>query len=231
MLEMNPQYSQPPMPPPAKKGTPVWVWILAGVLGLFLLAGIAVVATGVFIYKQAKDVADNPTAALAKLAAISNPNIEVLGVDDANGKVTIKDKETGKTVTVSIDDLKQGKLEITSDEGTVQMGANVDGKAPDFVPIYPGAKQTNVMSSKMQDSEGGTLMLEVKEEFSKVKTWYEEQINNGGFETKSTTSVAGSEGPGAMMVASKNDDKQTLHVMLNTEPEFTRVTITYGLKK
>lgn len=228
---MNPQYPPQPLPPPAKKGTPVWVWILVGVFGLFLLAGIAVVATGLFIYKQAKDVADNPTAALAKIVALSNPDIEVLSVDDANGKVTIKDKESGKTVTVSIDDLKQGKLEVKSDEGTLQVGANVDGKAPDFVPIYPGAKQTNVMSSKMQDSEGGTLMLEVKEEFSKVKSWYEEQVKNGGFDTKATTSVAGSDGPGAMLVASKNDEKETLHILLNTEPEFTRVTITYALKK
>lgn len=220
-----------PPPPTAKKSTPVWVWILAGVFGLFLVAGIIVVAAGMFIYTQAKDVADNPVAALAKVAAITNPNIEVLGVDEGTGKVTIKDKESGKTVTVSIDDLKQGKLEMTTDEGTVQMGANVDAKAPAFVPIYPGAKQTNVMSSKMQDSEGGTLMLEVPEEFGKVKTWYEEQVNSGGFDTKSTTSVAGSDGPGAVIVASKNDEKETLHIMMNREPASTRVTITYGLKK
>jgi hypothetical protein len=228
MLEMNPQYPPQPLPPPAKKGTPVWVWILVGVFGLFLLAGIAFVATGVFLYRQAKE---NPTATIAKMVALSNPNIEVLEFDKESGKVTIKDKETGKTVTVSLDDLKQGKLEVKTDEGTVQMGANVEGKTPDFVPIYPGAKQTNVMSSKMQDTEGGTLVLEVKEEFSKVKSWYEEQINKGGFDTNSTTSVAGSEGPGAMLVAAKNDDKETLHIMLNTEPEFTRVTITYGLRK
>ena len=100
MLGMNPQPLPPPVPPPAKKAIPIWVWILAGVLGLFLLAGIAVVATGVFIYKQAKDAADNPTAALAKIAAMANPNVEVLGVDEATGKVTIKDKESGKTVTI-----------------------------------------------------------------------------------------------------------------------------------
>jgi hypothetical protein len=231
MLDMNPQYPQQPMPqmpPPGKKSTPVWLWILGGALVFVFVVGIAVVAGGIFLIKSAQD---NPTAALAKLVELSNPNIEVLSVDDATGKVTIKDKETGKTVTVSMDDLKQGKLEVKTDEGTVQMGANVEGRTPDFVPIYPGAKQTNVMSSKMTDSEGGTVVLEVKEEFGKVKSWYEEKINNGGFETKSTTSVAGSEGPGAMMVAAKNDDKETLHVMLNTEPEFTRVTITYALKK
>lgn len=228
---MNPQYPQQPLPPPAKKSTPVWVWILVGVFGLFLLAGVAVVATIGFVYKQAKDVADNPTAAIAKLAALSNPDIEVLGVDEANGKVTIKDKESGKTVTVSIDDLKQGKLEIKTDEGTMQVGANVEGTAPDFVPIYPGAKQTNVMNSKMQDSEGGTLMLEIKEEFGRVKSWYEEKINSGGFDTKHTTTSSGSDGPGAILVAAKNDEKETLHIMMNSEPEFTRVTITYSLKK
>ena len=39
---------------------------------------------------------------------MANPNLEVLGVDEGTGKVTIKDKETGRTVTVSLDDLKNG---------------------------------------------------------------------------------------------------------------------------
>lgn len=231
MLGMNPQPWPPPVPPPAKKAIPIWVWILIGVLGLFLLAGIAVVATGVFIYKQAKDAADNPTAALAKIAAMANPNVEVLGVDEATGKVTIKDKESGKTVTISIDDLKQGKLEIQTDEGTMQVGTNVDAKTPGFVPIYPGAKQNNVMSTRAPDSEGGTVVLEVKEEFNKVKAWYEEQINKGGFDTKSTTTSNSGDGPSAVMMAAKNDDKATLHIVVNTEAELTRVTIIYALKK
>ncbi|MFN9461203.1 MAG: hypothetical protein ACK6D7_28070 [Acidobacteriota bacterium] len=231
MLGMNPQPLPPPLPPPAKKAVPVWVWILAGVLGLFLLAGIAVVATGVFIYQQAKDAADNPTAALAKIAAMVNPNVEVLGVDEANGKVTIKDKESGKTVTISIDDLKQGKLEVQTDEGTVRVGADVDAKTPGFVPLYPGAKRNNVISTDSPEAEGGTVVLEVKEEFGKVKAWYEEQISKGGFDTKSATTTTNSDGPSAVLMAAKNDDKATLHIVINTEAELTRATIIYALKK
>jgi hypothetical protein len=226
MLVMNPQ-----PPPSAPKRIPVWVWILAGVLGLVLLAGIAVVATGVFIYKQAKDAADNPTAALAKIAAMVNPNVEVLGVDEANGKVTIKDKESGKTVTISIDDLKQGKLEVQTDEGTVRVGADVDAKTPGFVPLYPGAKRNNVISTDSPEAEGGTVVLEVKEEFGKVKAWYEEQISKGGFDTKSATTTTNSDGPSAVLMAAKNDDKATLHIVINTEAELTRATIIYALKK
>jgi hypothetical protein len=231
MLGMNPQPLPPPLPPPAKKAVPVWVWILAGVLGLFLLAGIAVVATGVFIYQQAKDAADNPTAALAKIAAMVNPNVEVLGVDEANGKVTIKDKESGKTVTISIDDLKQGKLEVQTDEGTVRVGADVDAKTPGFVPLYPGAKRNNVISTDSPEAEGGTVVLEVKEEFGKVKAWYEEQISKGGFDTKSATTTTNSDGPSSVLMAAKNDDKATLHIVINTEAELTRATIIYALKK
>jgi hypothetical protein len=226
MLVMNPQ-----PPPSAPKRTPVWVWILADVLGLVLLAGIAVVATGVFIYKQAKDAADNPTAALAKIAAMANPNVEVLGIDEANGKVTIKDKESGKTVTISIDDLKQGKLEVQTDEGTVQVGANVDAKTPAFVPIYPGAKKSNVMSSNSPEAEGGTVVLETKDDFKKVKAWYEEQINKGAFDTKTVTGTDGADGPSAILMAAKKDEKETLHIAVNTESDLTRVTILYGLKK
>jgi len=230
MLGMNPSYQQPPMPTPipTKSGVPVWVWIIVGLLGLFMLAGVALVATGLFVAKQA---ASNPVAMMAKIAAMANPNIEVLSVDEASGKVTIKDKESGKTVTVSLDDLKQGKLEISGEDGKIQVGANVDAKIPQWVPIYPGAKQQNVMSTQTAEADGGTIMLEVKEEFGKVKAWYEERINAGGFESKMVTSTEGSEGPGAMMVASKNDEKQSLHIMLNTEPEFTRATITFGSKK
>ncbi len=230
MQGMNPSYQQPPMPPPipTKSGVPVWVWILVGLLRLFMLAAVAVVATGVFVAKQA---ASNPVAMMAKIAAMANPNIEVLSVDEASGKVTIKDKESGKTVTVSLDDLKQGKLEISGEDGKIQVGANVDAKIPQWVPIYPGAKQQNVMSSQTAEADGGTIMLEVKEEFGKVKGWYEEQIKAGGFESKMMTSTAGSEGPGAMLIASKNDEKQTLHIIVNTEPEFTRATITFGSKK
>ena len=217
-----------PTPIPTKSGVPVWVWIIVGLLGLFMLAGVALVATGLFVAKQA---ASNPVAMMAKIAAMANPNIEVLSVDEASGKVTIKDKESGKTVTVSLDDLKQGKLEISGEDGKIQVGANVDAKIPQWVPIYPGAKQQNVMSTQTAEADGGTIMLEVKEEFGKVKAWYEERINAGGFESKMVTSTEGSEGPGAMMVASKNDEKQSLHIMLNTEPEFTRATITFGSKK
>ncbi len=72
---------------------------------VLVLAGVAVVGTGAFFARQA---ANNPVAMMAKIAAMANPNLEVLGVDEGTGKVTIKDKETGRTVTVSLDDLKNG---------------------------------------------------------------------------------------------------------------------------
>lgn len=108
--------------PPQKKLSPV-VWVLIGLAGFFLLVIIAVVAGGIYV---ASRVADNPVEAAAALIAAGNPDVEVMASNRDRGTVTFREKSTGKTVTVNLDQLKEGKLVFSGDDNerevTVQAG-------------------------------------------------------------------------------------------------------------
>lgn len=218
-------------PPPPKKSTPVWVWILAAVAVLVLLAGIAVVGTGLFIYKTAKEAADHPTATLARLAALANPEMELMSVDEQTGKVTLKERETGKTFTVTVDDIKNGRLEISSDEGKVLLGNGGEVKAPSWVPLYPGMSRSSLMSAQTVESDIGTISILAKEDHSAVRAWYEEQLATGGFTVTSTIASGIGETQGGAITATRQDERQTVQVLFNTESGATRATVSYQLKK
>ena len=100
----------------ASKTSPL-VWILVAVAGLFVLGIISVVGTGFFVIHKAKEAGfdsdlmrRNPGLAVAKLVAATNPDLEVVSVDDGKGRITIREKSTGKTTTVTFDEMKRGKF-------------------------------------------------------------------------------------------------------------------------
>ena len=110
-----PQQSFPP-PPPQKKSK-VWVWVLAG-CGTFIVIGvIAVFLGGYFVWNKAKEAGldpelmqKKPALAAAKLMVATNPDVELVSVDEEKGLITVKDKKTGKTVTVNLDEVNSGKI-------------------------------------------------------------------------------------------------------------------------
>ena len=97
--------------PPKKKIHPV-VWVLIGLAGCFLLVIMAVVAGGVYV---ASRIAQNPAEAAALIAA-GNPDVEVVSSNRDRGLVTFREKSTGKTVTVNLEQLKQGRIVFTDQE-------------------------------------------------------------------------------------------------------------------
>src|SRR5258708_22088362 len=141
-----PAAQAPPALTPAKKTSPI-LWIILGVVGLFVLAGIAVTSAGLFL---AHKVVQNPGMAMAKILTATNPDVEVLSTDEGRNTITIRDKKTHETVTMNFDDVKNGKivfkgngqqatiraradsekgtLEISSPEGNVKFGAGAAAK-------------------------------------------------------------------------------------------------------
>src|SRR5713226_9791059 len=97
------------IPGPAASGLPVprktspLVWILAAIGGVILLGILCLFAVGFYI-------ARNPNAVWAKLVTLTNPDAEVLSVDNASKQITIRDKRNGQEVTVSFDDIKNGRF-------------------------------------------------------------------------------------------------------------------------
>src|SRR5437660_4575721 len=118
-----PAGQSPPALTPAKKTSPI-LWIILGVVGLFVLAGIAVTSAGLFL---AHKVAQNPAMAMAKILAVANPDVEVLSTDEGRNTITLRDKKTHETVTMSFDDVKKGKIVFKGNGQEATIQARGDG--------------------------------------------------------------------------------------------------------
>jgi len=102
--------------PPQRKSK-VLVWVLLGCGGLIALVLIAMLALGLFIRHRASEFGGNPGFAAAKMLAAMNPNVEVVAADEATGKITLRHKRTGKTVTLDFRDVQEGRISFEDEDG------------------------------------------------------------------------------------------------------------------
>lgn len=114
-----------------KKGLSPLAWIGIGCGGL-LLIGVAVLGVGgYFAAKTASDfLGDNPAAAAAEALVRINPELELVESDREAGTLTVREKSTGKEVTVNYSQLEQGQLVFGDGQGEevrIQSGASGDG--------------------------------------------------------------------------------------------------------
>jgi len=170
MSDYNTQRQYQPGPPPQypqggppQKKSKVWLWVLAG-CGTFVLLGmVAFIAAGYFVWNKAQEAGldpelmeSQPALAAAKLVTALNPDLELVSVDEEEGLITIREKKTGKTVTVNVDQARAGKIvfeaegeepvtveatgegdsgsvEVTSEKGTVKIGSGASVNLPDWL--------------------------------------------------------------------------------------------------
>ena len=115
----------PPSPQPAaavpaaKKGRAIF-WILGGCLGLIIIAGVIMVATGLFVAHRAGLDPDlmkrNPSLAVAKMMASMNPELEVISVDESSGVIHVRDKKSGKSLKMNLKEAQKGKIVFQDEE-------------------------------------------------------------------------------------------------------------------
>ena len=240
----------PPMQTGPKKTSPV-VWIVVGIVGFFVLVGLVItVGVGLFVHK----VKQNPALAMAKLLTAANPDVEVLSADEGRNSVKFRDKKTGETFSVNLDDIKNGKidlrgpkgekatisaqgegqngsLEIKGPDGTMKFGAGANAKIPDWLPAYPGATATANFSMQGGDGSGGTVTYTTKDSADAVLAFYSHALVGAGF--KITANVSGNSGnsSGSMISAEDEATKRTAVVTVGTENGATGVNVIYGTKK
>lgn len=107
----------PPPPPaaPAKGSNRTLIVVLCILGGLFLIIGGCVATCTYVVHKKAKeysmDVKKDPQLATISLIASINPNLQVVSKDAAARKITIKNKKTGETVTLDLNELSSDNME------------------------------------------------------------------------------------------------------------------------
>ncbi|MDJ0838607.1 MAG: hypothetical protein QNK37_18970 [Acidobacteriota bacterium] len=188
-----------------KKGMPVWGWVLIGCGGITVVGLIAVVGLGLFAVKKGQefieDAERNPAYAAAKVIAATDPTIEIADSNDADQTVTLRNTETGQTVTLNLKEIQDGKISWTTDEGEVSIDASnaedgmvvtsgdgqvtyggIGGERPDWVLVYPGSESRNLTSSKSAEEVAGMISFTTDDTAEQVKTWYRKQLKDSGYE-------------------------------------------------
>jgi hypothetical protein len=215
------------------------VWILVAVLGLFVLMGVAAVGTlRYFVNKAGLDpeqIHRNPGLAIGKIIAAANPDVEVLSTDDGSGKITVRDRRTGKVVTMNFDDARNGKFSFSAvdDDGktaSLEIGSG-GGKLPSWVPAYPGADAKGTFAVKGDDGnrrgEGGSFTFTTPDSAAKVKAFYDDKCKQAGMRVHMTLNTE----EGGVLVASDDGERRTLNVNVAGGSGDTTVTVIYAAKR
>ena len=227
--------------PPGKPKTNPMVWIIAAIVGVFVLVGILFLGTGLFVAYKVKNAGfdsrlaeKNPALAAAKVMAALNPNVEVVKVDEDRGLLTVRDKKTGKTITMDAEGVKNGKLTFSDDSTNEKFsfGADSAAKLPAWLPSYPGSKPEGTFSMSGSDaadrSEGGAAHFKTSDAGAKVLTFYQQNLKNAGFKITSTFSGDSGESRGGILTAEDTAKRRTVMVTVSSTSEGTDVALTYG---
>ena len=159
-----------PATPPKKKGLPVLAWVAIGCGAIVILTLVAFGALGFFAVRKGTEMvkeatgADsvsefvegfekNPARAAAETAIRLNPELELVSSDDEAGTITFRNSRTGETATVDFEEIAQGRLSITTDEGDYSFdasdGVTVTGPEGTTRParFRPGCRSTRAAAT------------------------------------------------------------------------------------
>ena len=246
-----------PNQPQKKKVSPL-VWILGIIAVLVLLVGGAAIIGTYFVVQKVKQagldpelMSKNPGLAMAKIMTTANPDLDLVSVDEGKGLITIREKSTGKTTTVSFDEAKQGKITFTDDknqkvtmntdsatgtmevktaDGSFQLGGGT-GKIPAWVPSYPGSNPQSSYSAQSKDGDTASVHFTTKDPVDKVVKFYEGALKGAGLKVTSNIMQQDGKVAGGMLAAEDEAKSKTVMVSLGSSDEGTSVNVAYTSKK
>ena len=245
---------------PARQGmgTGAKVAIGCGAVAILsiVVVGAAVVFGGMFVAKKAKDagfdselIARNPGLAAARMMVTANPELDLVDMDENRGTLTIRNKETGETLTVDFQDIQEGRLTFRTDEGevtfrgddsgarmevrgetgetqTLEFGASADrSRIPDWIPVHEG-DLTVGFSVDGGGQQAGMFSIETTASRQAVRDFYMAELEGRGF----PPSVATVEAEGMVMVtihASRPDGTRGLTVVISEAEGKTTIMVNY----
>lgn len=241
----------PPMAPaPPKKGLSPLAWVGIGCGVLLLIGFMVVVVGGFFVARKAKQVAENPEMFAAEMMVRANPDVELVSKDEDAKTITVKDKKTGEVTTLSLADIKDGKLTVKGADGqeanvsvgqdgfkvtdgkgktTYQLGGGEVKDLPSWVPAYPNGQTQGTYSSQTAEEKTAGFVVTTSDSVDQVLSFYKEKLEANGLKIEQTSTSSGTTGNGATLSAKSDDEKRTAIVMIGTgsDNKGTSATVTY----
>jgi hypothetical protein len=244
-------------PPPApKKGMGPLAWVGIGCGALVLIGVVVMFAIGFMAKRQLDKFEDNPAMAAATLAVRLNPDLELIESDAEKNTLTVKDKKTGKVVTLSAEDIKEGKFTVTTDEGTTTLdmdstgedggamtvtnekgetatfeaGGNAPKNLPGWVPTYPGGTATGSYDATSNNERSAAFGVTTTDSVDDVLAFYEEKLKGQGLEVQKTTFDSNGQ-KGGSVTGTSSDQNRTVSVLVGSSDQGTQATVTFTEKK
>ena len=241
---------------PAKKGLPIWAWVGIGCGGLLILVLIVVMAAGFFVANKVKDVAadfeDNPAMATARMIVKLNPELEEVSTDEEAGTITVRNKKTGEEITVNFEDIEDGKLSFTTDEGEVKVDASQldesgsmtvtseDGSVvfatgkpsakdlPSWVPMYPGTEPSSRHSMRTETTLSGGFEITTDDAVADVLEFYRSKLESAGYEI-SVNTYTQDDTEGGMVNGNNEAEQRSVVIILSREAgENTKAVVSFN---
>jgi hypothetical protein len=247
-----------PPAPPKSSGTKILLWVIGIIVGLILISFASCAVFGFYAMHRMKQAGfdselmkKNPGLAGAKMAVAMNPDSEIVSSDDNAGTITVRDKKTGKVVTMKFDPQKKvmvvtdenGKttsmtttgeganasMEMKTAEGTMKMGSGAD-KAPDWVPVYPGSSPQSTFSASSGTEQSGSYTFVTQDAVDKVVSFYGDSLKSAGFVVSNMTTNSNGK-VGGMVSGEDKATKRAVVVSLATENDGTHANVTFTVKQ
>ena len=201
-------------------------------VALLLIIGVvgAVVWTVAPKVKQfASEFEKNPVKAAAMLVVRANPDWDLVKTDDAAGAITVRDKKSGEEITMSFNELAEGKFRVKNSKGEETVFGAGAATPPDWVPAYPGWSAMGVgMKTEKPDTVSGTFTAQVSDPVEKVRAFFDEKLKADGYETETTaTESGGGARAGTAIKAVKSGEKRTITVLIQNAGNATQLVLTY----
>jgi hypothetical protein len=245
-----------PLQSPPKKGMGPVGWIAIG-CGVILVFGF-IAAGSCMYYAKTKLEAfkKNPAKTAAEMVVRFNPDLEMVSEDEKAGTMTVKNKKTGETVTMNFDDIKEGKLKITTDKGTTTVdtsggaaggtlkvtdekgqtatfssGSGAPKGMPSWLPVYPGASTQGSYSTDTADGHAGGFTLSTKDSVEQVADYYEKQLKAAGLTVSKNMMSTDNKTSGGSISGASADKKQEAAIFVTAVDGGAQATITFAEKK
>lgn len=248
-----------PPAPPKKKGLSALAWVGIGCGCLVLATVIAFAVGGAFLVHKAKSflgqAAEDPNFAARKAAEMVvrlNPDLEIVSTDDGAGTMTVRDRTSGEELTLSFDEIRDGKFSITKKGGervgidAAQSGegaevrvegaqgsssvfaiGGADSKLPAWVPLYPGAAFKGQGSLTIANAQSGTFSLRSDDAATALIDFYRGQMEELGLEIQ-TVSADGPNAKGTVLIGTGKG--RSLTVTVGTDQGQSTALVVYGEK-
>lgn len=253
---MTPNPPPPPAPtaPAPNKMSPMAkVAIGCGIVAVLcaLVVG-AAVSFGVHWFKKK---VDNPTLAAAELIVRANPELEVVDSDSKEGTLTIKNTKTGEVVTMNAKDIEDGKLTVTTKEGTTTFDGSQSGEGgqvkvtnekgeqvtfsagqgapknvPSWIPTYSGGDVQGSYDATTTEGRSAMFTVTTSDPIDQVAEFYESQLKGSGFKVEKSSYEAGGQKT-VILAATGDDDKRSATVTVSTSEGKTQALVNFNEKK